>query len=665
MSNKKQQKLNQATTANFHHPTEPFQNYDASVFAAMADDTADSTLPIMEIIPDHTQPRRIMSQEIRRDWDGTPQGYRKLIDTWESRVQKIAKGAFPIDILIGKASALERKTDDPLVLDFIELLGFAANIRDIGLNHPIGAVKRGDYHRLVFGERRWTAYQILNHYLGDTEDWGTIPAKILVASDWEIAKAQSAENNQNKRLNAIGRAREFAKLLMIARTDGGERYDSWNQLVNPGGCDRAWYAQVSNGELHRIPRNLGPQFVQALNISEVTMRKYRGLLRLFDNHNLSSKVNDAIWLLGDAGSWSENFMRDIEQYLSVEEVDEILNLTKGYTVPTGTVYATESALFKAVKAKKEAEEAARKAAELEQKQAEEAVTLATGQNTTSAETAATPGDSNGTLNTESTWPSHAWVGKPAYSGSVAVHVKTASMPGKVIVITEDGNEEFEVKIDSLSERSESDTSPLPKNLTARAVQTVVGAIALVQTDANGVVQLRFPDDTTTQMEKKFVSPVAMTEWWEAVARYKVSLSSGNNAGSSTTTAVTTGSTPGTSDDMDFDDEDDLEEDDDFSLPVPEVPDFEPFNQVNLELLQFIADAADLIDIEESLIIDDLCKLDRKQVQHIARTDGIAVIDGMIDAYQRNTATALEKMMQRIEAHLKGVKAIASAAVEGE
>jgi hypothetical protein len=670
VSNKKQQKLSQATTNNLRNPTEPFQDYDASVFAAMAEaDIQTSTLPIMGIIPDETQPRRVLPHGIRRAWDGTPQGYGTLIDTWESYAHKGIKWSHPVDILIGKASLPDLKTDDPLVLDFAELLGFAANIRDIGLNHPIGVVKRGNYHRIVFGERRWTGFQILNHYLGDNEDWSTIPVKIATAGDWELAKAQAAENNQSKRLSAIGRAREFAKLLMIARTDGGERYDSWDQLVVSGGCDRAWYAQVSNGELHRIPRNLGPQFEQSLNISETTMRKYRSLLRLFDDHKLSNKVNDAIWILGDTGKWSENFMRDIRHYLSVEEVDEILNLNNGYTVPVGTVYTIESALFRAVKAAKEAEEIAKKAAELAQKQAEEAAALAAAQNTTSATTEAIPAD---TVNADSApatpdqsgWASSAWVKKLAYSGPVKVLVKTAETESTVIVETESG-EEFEVNVKSLREYTESDSKPLPNNLTAKAVQTVAGLVALVQTDANGYVRLRFPDDTTAQMEKKFVSLVDMSEWYAAVRQHNAAKAAAQNTGpngaATPTTPVAT-ATPKTGSTTAIEAE--AAESDD-STPEPEVLDFTPFDGSNLEILNALTVIAEVLDIQEAEILGDLCNLDRTRLERVLAIEGMAEVHKWEDIYRSAANTVIFATMQRVEAHLISIAEFARKTTETE
>lgn len=431
----------------YEHPLT--STYKDDLFNAFDEEAGQAdTLPIMDIIPDMTQGRRVLPDEIRRLWDGTARGYGVVIDAWENGARILAPAPFPVDILMGGVSPLV-SSDDPLALDFAEMLSFAANIRDIGLNHPIGVVKRGELYRIVYGERRWTAFQFLNHYLGGTEDWRNIRARTIVATDWQLAKAQAAENNQSKRMNAIGRAREFAKLLMIARADGGERYDSWNQLVVAGGCDRYWYAQVANGEIHRIPRNMGPQFEQALNISVGQMRNYRNLLRLTEDH----KINDVLWMLGDKGNWSENFLREVALYLDVSEIAEILNLKDDYTVTTVTVYESEVALQKAVKAAKEA-------AELAKNQAEPPVTITDGDGVEDGESD-TVNDTNEAGNEDNAdWPSRAWLNKTAYSGNVELFVKSVVDSDRVIAIAKANGDEVEVHISKLRERTESDAKPV-------------------------------------------------------------------------------------------------------------------------------------------------------------------------------------------------------------
>ncbi len=388
-------------------------NLDDDVFNALDVSLVDeATLPINKIIPDPTQPRRIIPYQFL---DYVGDGHGAVIAAWEEYVFDATDDFPTVDILEGKKAAGDYVNDDPIVIEFAEMVSFAANIHDIGLSQAIGVVTRGDAYRIIYGERRWTAFQFLHHYLGGYEN---IPAKIANVSEWELAKMQSAENFQRPELNAIAKARMFAKLLMIARSDGGERYDSWNQLVVPGKCDRQWYAQVANGELHPIPRGLGTQFESALNISTAQMRQYRNLLRLFDKtHNVTRKVNDAIWMLGDAGDWSENFMREVGQYLQVDDVDTILNGTNGYTVTAVTVSMTEDALREAVASAKEVAESKKKTSPPQPP----LQSIREGE-----QAPPDPVD-------KSLWASYQWVGREAMVGDTKVFVVNCKTPSIVSV----------------------------------------------------------------------------------------------------------------------------------------------------------------------------------------------------------------------------------------
>ena len=420
MAKSKKTKRFDDAVQNFNQSSQPFPDqYDDEVFDAldpwqMADD--DATIPIWEIVPDMTQPRHILPAMIRAEWDGNPRTYGDVLEAWEDEVLEATDGSFPTqDLLRGKVAISDYVIDesDAIVARFGNLVGLAANIRDIGLNHPIGVVKRGDFYRIVYGERRWTAFQLLRHYLNETTDqWRSIPAKIANVSDWELAKMQTAENNQHDPLNAIAKARNFAKLVITARQEAGETYDSWNALVVD--CDRPYWAQVANGDIHRIPRGMGTQFEQVLNISTDTMRKYRMLLKLTDNH----QINDAIWILGDLGDWAEAFMRDIGQYLDIDEIHEILSSTDAYTVPAGTVSLVEEMLRDAVSN-------AKKAAELAKKQADRDASLFKADSPAEEipVEALTPDPSPTGRGEE--WPAMRWVGKRVWAGNDKVEVLEA------------------------------------------------------------------------------------------------------------------------------------------------------------------------------------------------------------------------------------------------
>ncbi len=409
--------------------TQPLSNqYGNDIFDALEPEQIErGLLTLLSIVPDVTQPRRILPIEVRAKWDGTPEGYDAVISAWEDEVLESTDGAFPtLDILAGKVSPISG-SDDALVIEFGKIVGLAASIRDIGLKHPIGVVKRGELYRIIDGERRWTAYRFLRYFL--KTGWDAMPANIANVTDWELTKAQAAGNSQNDPLNAISKARMFAKLLMIARAEGGEHYDSWNQLVVE--CDRPWYAQVANGEIHRIPRGMGPQFEQALNITVEQMRHYRNLLRITENH----EIDDALWQLGDKGSWAERFLREIGQYLEPSIIRQILDATDGYTVTTVTVSRTEEVLREAV-------ESAKKAAELAKKQAERDAPQPDEEEPEDDEIGAVVTRPSGD------WVSLQWVGKMVYAGSLKVEVVGAVGPQLVSVKTDDGDE-VEVHIAAL------------------------------------------------------------------------------------------------------------------------------------------------------------------------------------------------------------------------
>lgn len=304
----------------------------AGMYGGVPDGVPDSgrivakPISIMSIWPDKTQPRKIIPREIHAGRKINPADMPKILGAWIDGIYDTGVDEIPIeDILLGKHRGSDKdnslsQNKDPLVKPFVGLLMMAADIRDIGLKQSIEIVEtRKDEYRLVLGERRWTAYHLLRMFLGDK--YANIPAQISRASAWDIAKAQAAENFHQRQLTAVGVARQLAKLLILARQDTQEPpYDSWDDLVVDGGCDRPYYAQVADGNIHRIPKGMGEEFERTLNISLEQMRQYRGLLRLTDDYD----VDNQLWDLGDERDWAERFMRDISE-LDVLIIRQILS----------------------------------------------------------------------------------------------------------------------------------------------------------------------------------------------------------------------------------------------------------------------------------------------------------------------------------------------------
>lgn len=287
---------------------------DDEMFAALESGSVSTDLiDINDIRADITQPRRIVPRPARGRWNGMPEGVPNLLNKWAElagvsaeMIQAVLTGAESVHSLDG---------DDPVLSDLVKLLDLASQIYDVGLQQRIGVSTVGGGYQIIYGERRWMAFHALAHWVD--EQYAFIPARVASVSPWELAKIQAAENFQRDELNAIEKARQFAKLLIISRTDTSDiTYDPWQALVVEGGCDRPYYAQVADGNIHSIPYGMGSQFESALGISTGQMRNYRGLLKMTEDY----AVNNWLWDLADENNWSERFLRDLSQYVSIEQM---------------------------------------------------------------------------------------------------------------------------------------------------------------------------------------------------------------------------------------------------------------------------------------------------------------------------------------------------------
>lgn len=300
-------------------PYQPETYEDDDIWDAldpMTEVTADE-IPIMSIHADPTQPRRIIPSEIRDEWDGDPEKMPEFLQAWAEMLYDSGNDIPIQKILVGQVEPYQYDTGESFVNKFIRLLVLASQIRGVGLNHRIGVRPQGNDHIIIHGERRWTAFHILNHFLPmEAEKFSNIPAKVAHVDAWTIAKMQAQENVREEP-NAIGKARMYAKLLMVAYADDPEyKFDSPHAINSPT-CDRPWYSQAKN---LRIPRGMGGEFETALGISTAQMRQYSKLLALVDDY----KIDNTIWNLADDDDWAEKFLREIEQYLETDFIRECL-----------------------------------------------------------------------------------------------------------------------------------------------------------------------------------------------------------------------------------------------------------------------------------------------------------------------------------------------------
>lgn len=113
---------------------------------------------------------------------------------------------------------------------------------------------------------------------------------------------QLARDNKRREWNAIDRARGFASLLMAMYRQKGIKFQSFDELVPRGQCDRAYYAQIADAKLYRIPSGKNILFTTALGLqSRSALTRYRAILKLpneiwqlANKHNLAEETLDRL-----------------------------------------------------------------------------------------------------------------------------------------------------------------------------------------------------------------------------------------------------------------------------------------------------------------------------------------------------------------------------------
>ena len=268
---------------------------------------------IFDIFPDRSQPRRTVPSRVRHIWDGRPETVKTLFQGWLTEIRESGWPDFDPEAYLNQnflpegvegnteeAAEQTRFMDDfgPLEQSFLTLIDLAVSIRKIGLTNPITVAKADRVYHLETGERRWLAYHLLHLYFPD-EDWSKIPAQIVdEVSVWR----QASENNARENLNAISRARQLAILLMDMLEGRGYEFYSLDEVLESGGSEREYYAQVADGDEFRVPRGEGERLMNAMGLKNPTqIRQYRRLLRLSDD----------LWHTADDKNLTEGEVRKI------------------------------------------------------------------------------------------------------------------------------------------------------------------------------------------------------------------------------------------------------------------------------------------------------------------------------------------------------------------
>lgn len=267
-------------------------------------------LPITDLWADVRQPRRAIPASIRLHWTGDPASVPDMLDTWASIAANAAGRSISIEkIVAGQGDGFETDGTPPIYESFISLCRLAASIRADGLINPITFIEQHSRRLIESGERRWLAYWLLRLYSDNPAAYARIPAVVSASADY--VWRQAAENTARRQLNAVSMARQLALLIMAARQD---QYAEYEDIVSTGGCDRVYYAQVADGQTHRVPKGSGERIQAAMGLSLEQLSQYRRLLRLTDD----DEINDLLWMQGDAEDWPELAFRQVATLTTVK-----------------------------------------------------------------------------------------------------------------------------------------------------------------------------------------------------------------------------------------------------------------------------------------------------------------------------------------------------------
>jgi len=297
---------------------DPFENHNTFASPKQVSDEIFRTeskdlTPVVTLIeldrirPDITQPRHVLPSGIAHYLhSGLP--FSDWFGAWRTAASEESGREFNVDAYIDAKEDINRSENPgPIETALLQVVELAASIQRDGLTNPITVVRYNRDFTIETGERRFYAYQIL--YARNYEDrWKRIPAQV---SDKLNVWRQASENTARQDLNAIGRARQFAILLMEL-LKGEAAFLPYESIIGPGVSDRYYYAQVADGEQFRIPRGKGEILLNAMGLShEKQLRQYRALLRL----------PNKVWHLADDLNWAEGKLRPLVSLSEAEAIE--------------------------------------------------------------------------------------------------------------------------------------------------------------------------------------------------------------------------------------------------------------------------------------------------------------------------------------------------------
>ncbi|MFN8375593.1 MAG: ParB N-terminal domain-containing protein [Anaerolineae bacterium] len=272
---------------------------------------------IYEIFPDVTQPRRAMPSAVRAEWDGQVESLGALLRLWEQAIndERAAQGN-PLKFDVLELLNFENPHDSEghgaasyLESAFLEIVQLAASIRRDGLTNPITIMRTStpNIFRLETGERRWLAYHLLATYFPHEDKWRTIPArKVETFNVWR----QASENTARQDLNAIGKARQYAVLMMDLLTrETGMEFQAFDAFPH----ERQYYAQVLATD--KTPYGKRDVLLNAMGLkSPAELNRCRKMLAL----------PDRVWTAADDLSTAQALLLQIEG-LSEDQAFQIVS----------------------------------------------------------------------------------------------------------------------------------------------------------------------------------------------------------------------------------------------------------------------------------------------------------------------------------------------------
>lgn len=291
-------------------------------------------ISIFDIIPDAQQPRRAAPSAVRQGWDGQARTVPDLLQAWWRAVEDERGIAFDLGAYLLEQDTerahegIGAHTPGPVEQSLLTVATLAASIRRDGLTNPITVAPASGQYRLETGERRWLAYHLLHAWFDGSEGrpderatWAKIPARRVETVDvWR----QASENNARADLNAIGKARQWAVLMMDL--NGRQNF----KPLTAFGSERAYYAQAID---LRVPYGKGEQLLGAMGVaSRSALARYRALL----------KLPDAIWTGGDDLSLPEEQLYALARLPENEALGRFAQIVAGQNNPAARQSSTDA-----------------------------------------------------------------------------------------------------------------------------------------------------------------------------------------------------------------------------------------------------------------------------------------------------------------------------------